>query len=67
MAQKPKAGGAKKKAPQKRMTPKEQRERFIQTARQIGVDESGAEFEALFGRVASPRNKLRSDKGRRQY
>jgi hypothetical protein len=49
MAEKPKAGGA-EKPPEK-----EQRERFIRTAREIGVDESGEEFERLFRRVAPPK------------
>jgi len=38
----------KAKAPQKK---KSQRERFIEAAREIGVDESGEEFERLFKRV----------------
>lgn len=32
---------------------KPQRERFIEAARDIGVDESGKEFERLFKRVAT--------------
>ena len=35
---------------------KTQRERFIEAAREIGVDESGAEFERLFKRVVPAKN-----------
>ncbi len=52
MDQKPKAGSPKKPAKAKRE--KTQRERFIETAREIGVDETGKEFEQLFGKVARP-------------
>lgn len=52
MDQKPKAGKAKKRSPKKRkMTQAEQSERFIKTAREIGVDESGAAFDAALARV----------------
>jgi len=54
MAQKPKAGGAKKPAP-KKMTPKEQSRAFIDKARELGVDESGKEFEGLFRRLTLTR------------
>lgn len=48
MATKPKAGAAKKKAvkPKDKEVSKAQGERFIETARELGVDESGALFEA---------------------
>jgi hypothetical protein len=54
MATKPKAGRP-KKPPAKKMTQAEQSERFVKTAREIGVDESGKEFERLFRRVARPK------------
>ena len=50
MAQKPNAGAPKKRPP-KKMTKAEQSERFIQTAWELGVDETGKEFERLFTRV----------------
>jgi hypothetical protein len=53
MGAKPKARSPKKQA--KKTKEKPQRERFIEAARKIGVDESGAEFEGLFRRVAPPR------------
>ena len=56
MASKPKAG-APKKAPVKKMTQAEQSERFIETAREIGVDESGKEFELALERVLRGRSK----------
>jgi hypothetical protein len=34
-----------------------QRERFIETARAIGVDESGAEFEAALAKLAPPKRR----------
>ena len=53
MATKPKVRGSprpgKKKSKEK--TVKTQRERFIEAARSIGVDELGEEFERLFRRV----------------
>ena len=64
MAAKPKVGGA-KKPPPKKMTPAEQSERFIQTAREIGVDESGKEFEAALKRIAPPRRASRKS-GRKE-
>ncbi len=44
MATKPKAGRP-KKPPEPKMTKAEQSERFIQAARELGVDETGEEFE----------------------
>lgn len=52
MDQKPKAGSPKKKAAKAKAKEKTQRERFIETARAIGVDETGKEFERAFGKVA---------------
>jgi hypothetical protein len=54
MAQKPKAGRP-KKPPAKKMTQAEQSERFIQTAREVGVDETGREFEAALAKIIPPR------------
>ena len=34
---------------------KSQRERFIETARQLGVDETGAEFERALAKIAPPK------------
>lgn len=46
MAQKPKARSAKKKAiPKKKAPDEKQFERFIKTAREIGADETGEQFE----------------------
>ena len=57
MGQKPKAGGAKKPPAKKpKMTQKEQSERFIETARGIGVDETGMEFERLLARIVHSKN-----------
>ncbi|EAQ34694.1 hypothetical protein NB311A_02621 [Nitrobacter sp. Nb-311A] len=52
MAQKPKARGAKKKAVPKKKAPDEKQfERFIETARKLGVDEGGNKFEKVFESV----------------
>ena len=51
MAEKPKPA---KKA--KRMTAKEQSERFIQTARALGVDESGKEFNDALSKIVPAKN-----------
>ena len=51
MGSKPKAGRP-KKPPAPKMTKREQSERFIKTARELGVDESGKEFERLFEKVS---------------
>ncbi len=34
---------------------KSQRERFIETARALGVDETGVEFETALGKIAPPK------------
>jgi hypothetical protein len=39
---------------------KPQRERFIEAAREIGVDETGKEFERLFDQVAPPKWRAKS-------
>jgi hypothetical protein len=46
-----KAGAPKKAKPKPKMTDKEQSERFKETARELGVDESGKEFERAFSKV----------------
>jgi hypothetical protein len=45
--------------PRKKPRPKEkpQRERFIETARKIGADESGMAFERDFKRIVPPKEK----------
>jgi hypothetical protein len=52
MARKPKAPSPEKPAkPRRKMTQEEQSALFIETARQLGVDETGAEFESSFTRI----------------
>jgi hypothetical protein len=53
MASKPKARGPKSKE-------KEQSERFIETARELGVDETGKEFERALGSVLKKRKAKQS-------
>ncbi len=57
MASKPKARGAasdkKPKAPKEATKP--QRERFIETARAHGVDETGREFERALVKIMPPK------------
>jgi hypothetical protein len=53
MATKPEAG-CPKKPPKEKMTPAEQSERFIATARELGVDETGQEFEKAMISVIRP-------------
>jgi len=56
MDKKPKAGGAPKKAkPESKPKAKDEKqfERFIETARMLGVDESGKEFETVIRKVLS--------------
>jgi len=57
MATKPNPRGRPGKPQKPEAPPKEktQRERFIEAAREIGVDESGGEFERLFKRVVPPK------------
>ncbi len=43
-----KAGTPKKKKAKPKLSDKEQSERFKQAAREIGVDESGEQFEGAF-------------------
>jgi hypothetical protein len=61
MAQKPKTRSAKKKAVPKKKAPDEKQfERFIETARELGADESGKEFEATFNKLVSSKTVKRS-------
>ena len=58
MGTKPKVRGAKKsraKAPLSAAKEKSQRERFIETARDVGFDESGKEFESALRRIVPPK------------
>jgi hypothetical protein len=55
MAEPPKGSKQPKPKPPKDERP--QRERFIETARALGVDETGEEFEAALGKIAPPRRK----------
>jgi hypothetical protein len=41
----------------KKKTDKDQAERFIETARQIGVDETGARFERAFQKIVQTARK----------
>jgi hypothetical protein len=58
MAPKPKAGRAKKrpaKAATKKTKEKSQRERFIEAARAVGVDETGKQFERGLAQIVPPK------------
>jgi hypothetical protein len=44
-----------KQKPARKMTKAEQSERFIKTARELGVDETGEEFERAFRKIVRPR------------
>ena len=50
-----KAGAPKKKKAKPKLTDKEQSERFIKTARGLGVDESGKSFEGAFKKIMDHR------------
>lgn len=52
MGQKPKARNPSKKVAESDKQ-KEQSARFIKAAREVGVDESGKEFEGAIGKVVS--------------
>jgi hypothetical protein len=49
-----KAGAPKKQKPKPKLSDKEQFERFKETARKLGVDESGDRFERAFKKLAKP-------------
>ena len=57
MAQKSKAGGAKKKAKPKSKTKEEsQFERFKETARTIGADARSDQFDEAFRKIVAPKH-----------
>jgi hypothetical protein len=49
-----KASTPKKKKAKPKLTDKEQSERFKKTARELGVDEGGKEFEEAFKKIVKP-------------
>jgi hypothetical protein len=49
-----KADTPKKKKAKPKLTDKEQSERFKETARALGVDESGRGFERAFAKIVKP-------------
>lgn len=51
-----KAGVPKKEKPKPKLTDKEQSERFIETARELGVDESGEDFQRAFEKIVRPKS-----------
>jgi hypothetical protein len=55
MAEKPKG------KPRRKMTKAEQFERFKETARRHGVDESGETFERAFHKIVPPRWRSKGD------
>ena len=50
-----------KKKPENELTDKEQFKRFKETARKLGVDESGKPMEEAFKKVAKVRSKSPND------
>jgi hypothetical protein len=54
-----KAGTPKKAKLKPKLTDKEQSERFVETARKLGVDESGKSFEKAFEAISKPKVLLR--------
>jgi hypothetical protein len=46
-----------KRKPKRKMTGAEQSERFKETARALGVDETGAAFERVFRTIVSPKHR----------
>lgn len=60
MGGKPETEGPEKPPKKKKMTPEEQHALFVKTARELGVDETGQEFEEAFDRVVT--TKRRPDK-----
>jgi len=55
MGAKPKTRKAARKTKKSKEAQKTQAERFIETARSIGVDESGKEFERAISKILPPR------------
>jgi hypothetical protein len=56
-----KAGVPKKAKPKPKLTDKEQSERFKQTARELGVDESGKAFERATRAILAPKSSSQDD------
>ena len=56
MGAKPKTRKAAGKTKKPKETQKEQSERFIEAARNIGVDESGKEFERTIRKIVKKKN-----------
>jgi len=54
-----KAGTPKKKKAKPKLSDKEQSERFKQTARELGADESGENFETNFRKIVKPQGNIR--------
>lgn len=50
-----KAGVPKKAKPKPKMTDREQSERFKETARELGVDESGKDFQRVLDKIIPPK------------
>jgi hypothetical protein len=51
-----KAGTPKKKKAKPKLTDKKQSERFKETARELGVDESGKLFDRAFDKIVPAKN-----------
>lgn len=51
-----KASAPKRAKPKPKLTDKEQSERFIETARELGVDESGTAFDEAMEKIVPPKN-----------
>jgi hypothetical protein len=63
MADEPKPPPPKRKPrrkPRRKMTKAEQSERFKETARKLGADESGEAFERAFQKIAPPKHRQSS-------
>jgi hypothetical protein len=54
-----KADAPKKAKPKPKLTDKEQSERFKQTARELGVDQSGKLFDEAFDKIVKPEKAAR--------
>ena len=70
MDKKPKARSPAKRtakaAKKKKTKEKPQRERFIEAARSIGVDESGKEFDRALKKIVPPRMQPEQNKRKKQ-
>ena len=60
MGRKPEAEGSKRSPKKKKMTPEEQHALFVKTARELGGDEVGEQFEQAFDKVVHPYNATRA-------